>query len=209
MTLSTLLVALAFVVGQLAWRRSDERFLPPGPKRWPRLGNFFSFPHRRVYDAFNRWQEEYGGSLVFTLFVYCDGLHSASTGDVVYVNLFRRPICIINSRESAEDPLRKRGDIYSCRPLGICENGFAFAELHYAYPVCLKDKLGRHRYGADAAGKDPLRAPQRHSQGFQRIVGRSLRHPHSEDDRPTTIGSFGKPIGRPTGGNRMAGAIPL
>jgi hypothetical protein len=74
------------------------------------------------YDAFSRWQEEYGESLVFTLFVYCDALHSASAGDVVYVSLFRRPICIINSRESAEDLLRKRGHIYSCRPLGIFAN---------------------------------------------------------------------------------------
>jgi hypothetical protein len=69
MALGTLLIALAFVVvAAAAWRRRDGRRLPPGPKRWPLLGNFFSFPRRQIYDTFNRWQEEYGESTLFTSF---------------------------------------------------------------------------------------------------------------------------------------------
>jgi hypothetical protein len=101
-------------------------------------------------------------------------------------------MCITNSRESAEGLLSKRGYIaVSLESSPICENGFVFAKLHYAYPECLKDRLGRHRHGT---GEGPIRAPQRHSS--QRIVD-CPRHPHSEEDRPTTIGSFGKPIRRP------------
>jgi hypothetical protein len=125
MALEALLVALALVAAAAAaavWQRSGGRYLPPGPKRWPILGSFLSFPRHHVYDAFCRWQKEYGESPFPTLFVRCEDIVSMSTGDVVYISLLGQPIYIINTREKAEDLLSKRGHVHSHRPVRVFSN---------------------------------------------------------------------------------------
>lgn len=40
-----------------------ERY-PPGPRRYPILGNLLNFPARRWYEAFSAWQKDYGTYLI-------------------------------------------------------------------------------------------------------------------------------------------------
>jgi len=35
---------------------------PPGPRRYPIIGNLLNFPRDHFYDAFTRWQKEYGAA---------------------------------------------------------------------------------------------------------------------------------------------------
>ena len=121
MVLEILLVALASFIAAAAWRTSRRRRLPPGPKRWPLLGSFLSFPRHHVYDAFSRWQKVYGEPLSFP-YSFCENIILMSTGDVVYISLLGLPMYIINTREKAEDLLNKRGHIYSHRPVRVFSN---------------------------------------------------------------------------------------
>ena len=62
-SLLVVLLALCLIVPlfiQKARRRSLP--LPPGPKRWPIVGNAFSFPKEREWLTFMRWSREYGAS---------------------------------------------------------------------------------------------------------------------------------------------------
>lgn len=122
MTPETLLVGVILVIAAAVWRTSRRRRLPPGPKRWPLLGSFLSFPRHHVYDAFSLWQKVYGESPIFTLFVPYGDTISMSTGDVVYISLLGLPVYIINTREKAEELLSKRGHKYSHRPVRVFSN---------------------------------------------------------------------------------------
>lgn len=44
------------------WITKPKHNHPPGPKRYPIIGNLFNFPRDHFYDAFTRWQKEYGMS---------------------------------------------------------------------------------------------------------------------------------------------------
>lgn len=121
MVFEILLVALALIIAAAVWRTSRRRRLPPGPKRWPLVGSFLSFPRHHVYDTFSRWQKVYGEPLSLP-YSFCENITSVSTGDVVYISLLGLPMYIINTREKAEDLLSKRGHIYSHRPVRVFSN---------------------------------------------------------------------------------------
>jgi hypothetical protein len=52
------------------WLTKPKRdHLPPGPKRYPILGNLLNFPRDHFYDAFTKWQKEYGAPTTYSAHV--------------------------------------------------------------------------------------------------------------------------------------------
>ena len=97
LTVFVLLLIGTFVYFVDAAKRQRSVPLPPGPKRWPLIGNFFdlrgnSFSWLRYID----WQQLYG--------------------DVIYVDLFGRGMVIVNSAKAANELFEKRSSNYSDRP---------------------------------------------------------------------------------------------
>ncbi|KAF8183898.1 cytochrome P450 [Mycena galopus ATCC 62051] len=74
--------------------------LPPGPTiSWLGLGgkDAAKMPQAYAWLVFADWQKEFG--------------------DVIYVNVFRNPVLVVNSAEAAFDLLEKKSAIYSSRPI--------------------------------------------------------------------------------------------
>lgn len=74
----------------------DKNTSPPGPPRALLGGNVKNFPKDRWTETFTAWTKTYG--------------------DVIYIQLPKRPILILNSLSDADDMLNKRAGIYSGRP---------------------------------------------------------------------------------------------
>ena len=70
--------------------------LPPGPKRYPLLGNLLQFPRGYQWITFSNWSKEHG--------------------DIVYANVCGQGMLILNSSKAALDLLESRSAIYSDRP---------------------------------------------------------------------------------------------
>ncbi|TAQ90784.1 hypothetical protein B7494_g893 [Chlorociboria aeruginascens] len=94
-------IAIVLAVGLgLSLYRQDSRSkypLPPGPKGYPIIGNILQLPAERSEVQFLKWTKEY-------------------KSDIIYVNLLRIPVIVLNSMKSAVDLLDKRGMNYSDRP---------------------------------------------------------------------------------------------
>ncbi|KAJ7864792.1 cytochrome P450 [Mycena olivaceomarginata] len=74
--------------------------LPPGPSiSWLSLSgkNSVKMPQAYAWLVFADWQKKFG--------------------DVIYVNVFRNPLLVVNSAEAAVDLLDKKSAIYSSRPI--------------------------------------------------------------------------------------------
>ncbi|KII91146.1 hypothetical protein PLICRDRAFT_51332 [Plicaturopsis crispa FD-325 SS-3] len=71
--------------------------LPPGPRRYPVIGNMFDIPTYKPWLTFTQWGTNYG--------------------PLVYAKVLGRSMVIINSWEVAADMLDKKSLIYSDRPV--------------------------------------------------------------------------------------------
>ncbi|KAK7013825.1 O-methylsterigmatocystin oxidoreductase [Favolaschia claudopus] len=93
--------------------------LPPGPTvSWFGLGGkrTTKMPHEYSWLVFSEWQKRFG--------------------DVIYVNVFRNPVLVLNSAEAAMDLLDRKSAIYSSRPVRTMQTevmGFSwlFSSLPY------------------------------------------------------------------------------
>ncbi|KAF5367913.1 hypothetical protein D9757_007761 [Collybiopsis confluens] len=75
---------------------------PPGPFRWPIIGSMFSMPTNKSWLQFTAWKETYG--------------------DLIYLNVFGKPVLVLNSIEAINDLFEKRSNNYSDRPQRIMGN---------------------------------------------------------------------------------------
>ncbi|KAJ7890886.1 putative monooxygenase [Mycena olivaceomarginata] len=95
-----ILFAIVFCIGWLAFLKfpllSRKKQKPPGPRRFPIIGNALQIPRNYEWGTLSRWAKEYG--------------------DLVYLEAFGRPVVLLNSRKVAKDLLEHRSAIYSDRP---------------------------------------------------------------------------------------------
>ncbi|KAJ7760655.1 cytochrome P450 [Mycena maculata] len=101
---------LGFVlVSRFLWSRKDLP-TPPGPKISVfGLGKGLVMPSAFQWLTYAEWRKTYG--------------------DIIYLNVLRNPILVINSVEIAQDLLEKRSLIYSSRPIRVMQKdvmGFNF-----------------------------------------------------------------------------------
>ncbi|KAF8187480.1 cytochrome P450 [Pholiota molesta] len=90
------LLVLGLVLLKIAFKRPSVAPLPPGPRRWPLLGNLPQMPTSREWLTFADWGKKWG--------------------NIVSVSIFGQTMIIVNSAQMAIDMLEKEGSIYSDRP---------------------------------------------------------------------------------------------
>ncbi|KAJ7122883.1 putative monooxygenase [Mycena epipterygia] len=97
--LGKITVALAACVGYLVFTlvsSKKNKNLPPGPRRFPIVGNALQIPKTYQWLTFSRWAKKYG--------------------DLVFLDALGQPLVLLNSAKAAKDLLEQRSAIYSDRP---------------------------------------------------------------------------------------------
>ncbi|KAK7035796.1 cytochrome P450 [Favolaschia claudopus] len=89
----TLLIALYTYFSQ---RARSGLPLPPGPKKWPIIGNLLDMPSTFEWLTFMEWSKKYNS-------------------DVLHLNVAGQSIIVVSSAEAANELLEKRAGLYSDR----------------------------------------------------------------------------------------------
>ncbi|KAF7760523.1 hypothetical protein Agabi119p4_11199 [Agaricus bisporus var. burnettii] len=76
--------------------RKQKQSFPPGPKKWPLVGNLFQLPTSYEWETYAHWSEVY-------------------ESDVLHVSAAGTSIIIVNSWKAAYDLFEKKSSIYSSR----------------------------------------------------------------------------------------------
>ncbi|TEB33469.1 O-methylsterigmatocystin oxidoreductase [Coprinellus micaceus] len=96
-TVTCVLLVLQVVLGKV-WGRRRRSYLPlpPGPKGYPILGNFFDIPTTHIEHGYSQLLNRYG--------------------DMVYLEAFGAKILVLGSTKRTTDLFEKRSSIHSDRP---------------------------------------------------------------------------------------------
>ncbi|KAJ7167132.1 cytochrome P450 [Mycena filopes] len=78
-------------------RNSSKLPLPPGPPKWPLLGNLLDIPAERQWEKYLDWSNE---------------LNS----DIIHLNIAGTSVIVLSSIETVKELFEKRGSLYSDRP---------------------------------------------------------------------------------------------
>ncbi|KAL4254630.1 cytochrome P450 monooxygenase [Pleurotus pulmonarius] len=81
-------------------RRRARLPLPPGPKGYPIVGNMLDIPSRLQWVKYLEWSKMYNS-------------------DIISINVFGRPVLVLNSHKSVNDILSARSLLYSDRPPSV------------------------------------------------------------------------------------------
>ncbi|RDB16528.1 O-methylsterigmatocystin oxidoreductase [Hypsizygus marmoreus] len=92
---ATLTIAFFFIIQRLFASRNRVR-LPPGPHRWPIIGNLLDMPRETPWLTFSEWGRKHG--------------------DISSITVLGQPVIILNSVKAATELLTNKGKIYSNRP---------------------------------------------------------------------------------------------
>ncbi|KAJ7095645.1 cytochrome P450 [Mycena epipterygia] len=90
---SALLIALHSYFSQ---RTRSKLPLPPGPRKWPLVGNLFDMPTTFEWLTYMEWSKRYNS-------------------DVLHLNVAGTSIIVVSSAEAANELLEKRASLYSDR----------------------------------------------------------------------------------------------
>ncbi|GJJ06136.1 hypothetical protein Clacol_000325 [Clathrus columnatus] len=101
------LLLVVLVATAYAFRSSKSRVphglrLPPGPPRWPLIGNLLDIPREKQWKTFDAWAKTYG--------------------DLVYIEALGTRMLLINSPEYVRELFGERGSIYSNRHHSVVLN---------------------------------------------------------------------------------------
>ncbi|KAF8513886.1 cytochrome P450 [Gautieria morchelliformis] len=113
-------------------RIPEGTHLPPGPPGKAIIGNVYDMPKEHEWETYTDWAKKYG----MVLSTNVDNYLNIFSGELVYVNVLRQPIVIVNSLAVAQDLFEKRSSIYSDRfdfPMAVDLAGFdwSFALMRY------------------------------------------------------------------------------
>ncbi|KAK0458200.1 cytochrome P450 [Desarmillaria tabescens] len=86
-----------FAAFYILWDYLSAARRPPGPFRWPVVGNAFQIPTETPWRQFSEWGKQYG--------------------DLVSLRIFGRPVLVLNSWEAITDLYEHKTSIYSDKPL--------------------------------------------------------------------------------------------
>ncbi|KAF8513892.1 cytochrome P450 [Gautieria morchelliformis] len=132
-------IALSGVIGAafllLVTQRTripEGTHLPPGPPGKAIIGNVYDMPKEHEWETYTDWAKKYG----MVLSTNVDNYLNIFSGELVYVNVLRQPIVIVNSLAVAQDLFEKRSSIYSDRfdfPMAVDLAGFdwSFSLMRY------------------------------------------------------------------------------
>ncbi|KAJ7824971.1 cytochrome P450 [Mycena olivaceomarginata] len=125
--LAALLCGSLALAVYLLWRikeaRSKRTRLPPGPKGYPIIGNYYDLPAEGSHLQYSEWKKSYG--------------------DLIFLSILGRNILVCNSRETVMDILHKRGANSADRPrMPILERwcGFGWAMFTWKYGSEIHDR---------------------------------------------------------------------
>ncbi|KAF9451579.1 cytochrome P450 [Macrolepiota fuliginosa MF-IS2] len=90
------LTALVLTVTLYLRKPKQSLPLPPGPKKWPVIGNLLQLPTSFEWETYARWSEIYGS-------------------DILHVDAAGSSIIIVNSWKAAYDLFEKKSSLYSSR----------------------------------------------------------------------------------------------
>ncbi|KAF9026329.1 cytochrome P450 [Hymenopellis radicata] len=110
----------------LAKHTRRRRFLPPGPKGWPIVGNLFDLPSQKEWSTWAQWSKQYSSK-------------------IISVTVLGQPIVILNDFKIAKELLDTRSAMYSDRPpfpmIELCGWGEGILLLRYGPLLRLHRRL--------------------------------------------------------------------
>ena len=117
---STLAVVVGLVgfLALLYWWTKPTHPFPPGPKRFPIIGNMLDLPKDHAWFTYQQWSKEYRK---YFLRVIVDGRLmvmyniAAAGSDVVHVDALGTHLIIVNSAKAARELFERRSSLYSDR----------------------------------------------------------------------------------------------
>ena len=107
-----LAVALALLLRDRL-KQKNNLPLPPGPKKYPFIGNVLSIPRAFVWETYARWGRECG--LNISVKITLLRAHDVLGSDIIHLEGPGLSLIVLNSVKSVTDLLDKRSAIYSSR----------------------------------------------------------------------------------------------
>ncbi|KAF9072507.1 cytochrome P450 [Rhodocollybia butyracea] len=123
--------------------------LPPGPKKWPLIGNLFDMPTSFEWETYDRWCRELGS-------------------DIIHLEVAGTSIVVMNSSEVAEELLDQHSAIHSDRPRLVMVN--ELMGWNYSF--------GLMAYGDEWRAQRKLFQQEFHSQAVERFYPLEVRVTH-------------------------------
>ena len=111
---------LAAFAYTLRHARSRGLPYPPGPKRFPIIGNLLDMPSHEEWLTYKKWSDQYGRT---PQHVHLHAPHATLIipgSDVVHVDVLGTHMVIVNSTRAAKELFDKRSSIYSDRYFKTC-----------------------------------------------------------------------------------------
>lgn len=92
-----------------------QRFLPPGPRGLPIVGNLFGMPKTEEWLHWSKFKDTYGTMCMFTEVLYAYLVEYI--GPISSVRVLTQTIILLNTLDVSQDLLDRRSQIYSNRPI--------------------------------------------------------------------------------------------
>jgi hypothetical protein len=85
--------------------------LPPGPTKWPIIGNLLDIPKNHAWEVYASWSKKYGSLSLnpsICLLIFFAFAHLYLDSDILRLEVLGTSMIILNSYKSAKEILEKR-----------------------------------------------------------------------------------------------------